>query len=402
MTHSPQVLLLGSGEFGADLVTSFQRLGATVTAVDGHAHSPAQRLADRAAVLDLTDSAALSAAIERFEPDYVVPATQMVATDALAVAERGRAQVVPSARSALLTLDREGLRRLAADELGLPTVPFWFAGSPPELAAVAEHAGYPLVVKPLVGSQIEGQSVLLRAEDVEPAWRRAVGQFGHARVLAESVVEIDCEITVLVMRADEHTSGSAAPQFCEPIGHRRIDRVLEAWQPYPLSSAARDSVRSIAARVTGALGGRGLFGVELLVRDDEVYFSDVTAVPHESALVTLRAQRLSVFDLYARTVLGLPVDPVMVSPGAAQISSAEPRRSGLAELAKSLSVPETDVRVLPSTGPGAVGRTLVLATAPEVAEARERVQRASAVWRATGPVGGARTTEQVAPERSEQ
>ena len=213
------------------------------------------------------------------------------------------------------------MRRLAADELGLPTAPFWFAGSVAELTAVAEHAGFPMVVKPVIGVPGEGESVLLRPEDVEPAWQRAIaagGRVTHNRVLAETVVEIDYAVTLLTVRTDG--PDGPALSFCEPIGHRQVDGgVLESWQPQQMSEAALGAAKSVAARMVRALGGRGVFGVEVLVRGDEVYFSDVSVRPHDSGLVTLRTQRLSEFELHARAVLGLPVDAIMISPGAAAV-----------------------------------------------------------------------------------
>ncbi len=382
----PRVLVLGAGELGREVVAGFQRLGAVVIAVDAHADAPARSVADESSVGQLTDPDALAATIERVRPDYVVSATDAVAADALAAAEADSTDVVPSARRVRLTLDREGLRRLAADELGLPTVPFWFAGSEDELAAIAGHAGYPLVVKPLVAVPGEGQSVLLRAEDIEPAWRRGIsagGRFTHSRVLVESVVEIDHEVTLLAVRTDQ----SAVPLFCEPIGHRHVDGVLESWQPQPMSEVALDSARSIAARVVNALGGRGVFGIELLVRGDEVYFSDVTAVPHDSALVTLRSQRLSVFDLHARAALGIAADTIMISPAAAQVSyDAAPRGE---TVAWALGVPESDVLVFPrpglKAGAGRHRAAVALATAPDVPQARERARQVAGALRGTQP-----------------
>ncbi len=213
------------------------------------------------------------------------------------------------------------MRRLAADELGLPTAPFWFAGSLDELRAIADHAGYPLRVQPVAAVGGEGQSVVLLPGDLEPAWQRAVsagGRLAHNRVLAEALVEIDFHVTLLTVRSE----GPSGPtlDFCAPIGHgEAIGDVQESWQPQDLSPAALDAAKSIAARVVKALGGRGLFGVELMVRGDEVYFSDVTARPFESGLVTVRTQRLSEFELQARAILGLPTDTIMISPGAAEV-----------------------------------------------------------------------------------
>lgn len=386
--HRPRVALLGSGELGAEQVAAFTRLGVEVVAVDSRPGGAAARIADAAEVVTLTDPEALTALLRRVAPGYVVSATDAVAAGALAAFEDDGATVAPSARNVRLALDREGLRRLAADELGLPTVPFWFAASATELAAIAEHAGFPMVVKPLVALPGEGQSVLLRPADVEPAWQRAVsvaGRITHQRVLAEAVVEIDYELTLLTVRGADATMS-----FCEPIGHRQLDgfagsAVTESWQPQPMSQVALESARSIAARIVNALGGRGLFGVELLVSGDEVYFSDVTGWPTEAGLLTLVSQRLNVFDLHARAVLGLPLDTIMVSPSAAELTygGADAARPGIDALAMALQVPETDVRVFTGSGRAAQRRLeLTLATAPEVAEARDRVRRASSALRA--------------------
>lgn len=392
-----RVLLLGSGELSRELVLAFQRLGAAVIAVDRYADAPAHGAADEALVVKMTDPDELTAVIGRVQPTYVVVDTNAVAIDALtAAAESGSTQVVPSVRATRLSLDREGMRRLAADELGLPTAPFWFAGSVAELTAIAGHAGFPLVVKPVIGVPGEGQSVLLRPEDVEPAWQRAVaagGRVTHNRVLAETVVEIDYAVTLLTV----HTDGPGGPalQFCEPIGHRQVDGgVLESWQPQQMSEPALGAAKSVAARMVRALGGRGVFGVEVLVRGDEVYFSDVSVRPHDSGLVTLRTQRLSEFELHARAVLGLPVDTIMISPGATAVwySGAEsadettgpledqPDAAGV--LAAVLAVPESDVRVFGSHEGSARRRLgLALATAPDVTAARDRVRQASTALR---------------------
>ena len=389
-----KVMLLGSGELGRELVLVFQRLGVEVIAVDRSADAPAHTVADQSAVVKMTDPDELAALIGRVQPQFVVTATDAVAADALlAAAESGFTEVFPTPRSIRLSLDREGLRRLAADELGLPTAPFWFAGSVDELTAVAEHAGFPLVVKPVVAVPGQGQSVLLRTDDIEPAWQRAIsagGRVTHNRVLAETVVEVDYEVTLLTVRG----SGPLGPvlDFCEPIGHRQVDGdMLQSWQPQRMSDAALDAAKSVAARIVNALGGRGVFGVELLVRGDEVYFSDVTVRPYDSGLVTLRTQRLSEFELHARAILGLPVDTIMISPGAAEVSyagtgsadgQADSRPDPAAVLAEVLAVPESDVRVF-GRHEGSSRRRLglALATAPDVMSARDRVRQASSALR---------------------
>jgi phosphoribosylglycinamide formyltransferase 2 len=387
--HRTTVMLLGSGEFSRELAVALQRLGAHVIAVERYADAPAHGVADQALVIDMTDVDELGAAIGRLRPHFVVTASDAVAADALmAAADSGPAQFVPSARCARLTADREGLRRLAADELGLPTAPFWFAGSLDELRAIAHHAGYPLRVQPVAAVGAQGQSVVLLPGDLEPAWQQAVsagGRLAQHRVLAETLVEIDFRVTLLTVRGD----GPSGPtlDFCQPIGHGdAVGDVQESWQPQDLSPAALDAARSIAARVVKALGGRGLFGVELMVRGDEVYFSDVTVRPFESGLVTVRTQRLSEFELQARAILGLPTDTIMISPGAAGVIYAaadgvpQPRRGGA--LADALRITESDVRVFAHDEAEArrpLGAAVV--TAADVTTARGRARDASIALR---------------------
>lgn len=385
------VMLLGSGELSRELALAFQRLGTEVIAVDRYADAPAHGVADRPVVAKMNDAEELTALIESENPRYVVAEAGVIAADALiAIAERGAAEVFPTPRSTRLSQDREGLRRLASDELGLPTAPFWFAGSAEELSAVAQHAGFPLVVKPIASTAGEGESVLVRAEDVEPAWQRAVaaGRIPHTRVMVESVVEIDFEVTLLTIR----TVGPTGPavHFCEPIGHRQADGdVLESWQPQRLAPAALDAAKSIAARIVNSLGGRGVFGVELLVRGDEVYFDTVRPRPHDSGLVTLRSQRISEFELHARAILGLPVDTIMISPAAAEVvyagAEATPAagQDPQAVLADALAVAESDVALFNRPDETEARRRLAvaLATAPDPIVARDRAHRVTAALR---------------------
>lgn len=386
-------MLLGAGEFGRELAVAFQRLGAEVIAVERYADAPAHRVADQSVVVTMTDTDELAAVTSRLQPNFVVTVTDAVAADALtAAAETGFAQVFPTAHSARLTADRESLRRLAADELGLPTAPFWFAGSLDELRAVADHAGYPLRVQPVAPAAGHGESVISGQHDVEAAWQRAVsagGPLATARVLAETVVEIDFRVTLLAVRSE----GPTGPviEFCAPIGHgEATGDALESWQPQQLNTTALDAAKSIAARVAKALGGRGIFGIELMVRGDEVYFCDVSVRPYEYAVVTLRTQRLSAFELQARAILGLASDTIMISPGAAQLLYADHEAvdAGPAApaLADALAVPESDVRVF---GPGeSDGRRLLgvaVATAPDVTAARDRARQVSAALRKNWP-----------------
>lgn len=374
----PQVMLLGSGELGRELAIALGRLGARVISVDEYADSPAHGVADQSVVIPLTDPGEPEKVIRRLRPDFVVIGSDVVARQAVSALESLAAagpQFVPSARAVRLCADREGLRRLAADELGLPTAPFWFVGSAGELQAVGAHAGYPLLVKPVAGATRRGQSVIAGPDDIESAWQHAVdSQVASARVLAETVVEVEFYVTLLVVRSE----GAAGPviEFCSPIGHRGADAdVLESWQPQKMSTAAMDAARSIAARIVKALGGRGVFAVELMINGDEVYFADVSPHLPASAWVTARSQRLSAFELQARAILGLPVDIMMISPGAARAIDPVNAPSA-ASLSGALGVPETDLR--------AYGRGLqALATAPEVATARERAGEVAG--RLTGP-----------------
>ncbi|GLE53425.1 phosphoribosylglycinamide formyltransferase 2 [Mycobacterium montefiorense] len=360
-SHGARVMLLGSGEFSRELAIALRRLGAKV---EEHADATAGDLAG---------------AIDRLQPDFVVTATRAVSVAALeALAARsesdGAVELVPNARTVRLTNDREGLRRLAADQLGLPTAPFWFVGSVGELKAVAAHGGYPLLVESL--GETPGRSVVSGPDDVEPAWRRAVGQAEQQRVLAETEVEVEFYVTLLAIRSEG--AGGPVIEFCSPIGHRRAEpEVLESWQPQKMSPAALDAAKSIAARILKALGGRGVFAVELMINGDEVYFADVSAVLPQSAWVTLRSQRLSAVELQARAILGLPVDALMISPAAARTIHPAPTAEALTA---ALAVGESDLRVFePGPGPR---RGIALATAPDVAAARDRAREvATAVSR---------------------
>lgn len=389
-----RVALLGSGDLSRELVTALQRLGAEVIAIDRYADATVHGVVDRSVVVDLSDNDELAAAIRWLQPKFVVVASEFVATDALTVAaDTGVTELVPGIRGARLAADPEGMRRLAAEELGLPTAPYWFVSSVEELREVAERAGYPMSVKPVGGSLGEGRSVMVRDSDIEPAWQRAVAA-GSAdtppRVLAETVVEFDSEVTLLAVHRD--SPGGPALDFCAPIGHRSIEEpsgqlTVESWQPHPMSAVALDAAKSIAARVARSLGGRGLFGVELLVYGDEVYFAGVNMRPYDAALLTLRTQRLSGFELQARGILGMVTDTIMVSPGAARLiysrrtgTPTVPAPDSVAVVADALTVTESDVVVF-SHHEGHPRRRLglALATGPDVVVARDRAAQVAAV-----------------------
>ncbi|MCS7101866.1 MAG: formate-dependent phosphoribosylglycinamide formyltransferase, partial [Burkholderiaceae bacterium] len=320
--NATRVMLLGSGELGKEVVIALQRLGVEVVAVDRYPHAPAHQVAHRWHALPMTDGAALAALIERERPDLVIPEIEAIATETLVELERrGIVQVVPTARATLLTMNREGIRRLAAEELGLPTSPYRFASSLAELREAAAAVGYPCVVKPVMSSSGKGQSKVDAPEDLERAWHYAAtgGRVGTQRVIVEGFVRFDYEITQLTVRA-RAADGSIQSHFCEPIGHVQVaGDYVESWQPHPMPPRALDRARDIARRVTDALGGVGLFGVELFVAGEQVWFSEVSPRPHDTGMVTMATQFQNEFELHARAVLGLPVDTALRNPGASAV-----------------------------------------------------------------------------------
>ncbi|MBI4985022.1 MAG: formate-dependent phosphoribosylglycinamide formyltransferase, partial [Rhodocyclales bacterium] len=319
-----RVMLLGSGELGKEVIIALQRLGCEVIAVDRYADAPGMQVAHRSHVVAMTDGAALRALIEREKPQLVVPEIEAIATDMLvAIEQEGLAEVIPTARAARLTMNREGIRRLAAEELGLPTSPYKFADSRAEMQAAIDGengggVGYPCLVKPVMSSSGKGQSLVKSAADVQKAWdyAQAGGRVGAGRVIVEGFIDFDYEITQLTVRA-VGAAGTVETFFCEPIGHVQVNGdYVESWQPMVMTATALAKARDIAAKVTGNLGGRGIFGVELFVKGDQVWFSEVSPRPHDTGLVTLATQRLSEFELHARAILGLPVDTSLRRPGA--------------------------------------------------------------------------------------
>ncbi len=312
-----KVMLLGSGELGKEVVIELQRLGVETIAVDRYENAPAMQVAHRSHVIDMTDAAALRTLVESERPDLIVPEIEAIATDELARIETdGLAEVIPTARATQLTMDREGIRRLAAEALGLKTSPYAFAGTAEELQAAADQIGYPVFVKPVMSSSGKGQSKVDKPEDIPAAWKHALttGRGGQTRVIVEGAVDFEFEITLLTVRSVSGTS------FCAPVGHRQeAGDYVESWQPQAMSEAALQSAQDMAQQVTDALGGRGLFGVELFIRGDEVWFSEVSPRPHDTGLVTLATQVQSEFELHARAILGLPVDTYNHSPGASAV-----------------------------------------------------------------------------------
>ncbi|WP_448673049.1 formate-dependent phosphoribosylglycinamide formyltransferase [Pseudoxanthomonas mexicana] len=310
--HATRVLLLGSGELGKEVAIELQRLGVEVIAADRYADAPAMQVAHRSHVLDMLDPTAIRALIAREQPHLVVPEIEAIHTETLVALEaEGAARVIPTARAARLTMDREGIRRLAAETLGLPTSPYRFVDTQAEYHEAVRAIGLPCVVKPVMSSSGKGQSTLRSESDIDTAWDYAQtgGRAGAGRCIVEGFIDFDYEITLLTVR---HAGGTA---FCEPIGHWQKDGdYRESWQPQPMSPRARERAQQIARAVTDDLGGWGLFGVELFVKGDEVWFSEVSPRPHDTGLVTLASQELSEFALHARAILGLPI-PVIRQSG---------------------------------------------------------------------------------------
>jgi len=349
--HATRVMLLGAGELGKEVIIALQRLGVEVIAVDRYADAPGHQVAHRAHVIDMTDPVALRALIERERPFRVVPEIEAIATPALIELEReGTVTVIPTARAAWLTMNREGIRRLAAEELGLPTSPYRFASSLDELRnAIADGIGFPCIVKPVMSSSGKGQSKLDGPQDVESAWQYAAsgGRVDAGRVIVEGFIDFDYEITLLTVRAQD-ASGVVQTHFCEPIGHVQVaGDYVESWQPHPMSPTALQRSREIAQKVTTALGGTGLFGVELFVKGDEVWFSEVSPRPHDTGMVTMTTQHQSEFELHARAILGLPVDASLRNPGASAViyGGVEARGIVFDGVADALALPGTDVRL---------------------------------------------------------
>jgi phosphoribosylglycinamide formyltransferase 2 len=340
-----KVMLLGSGELGKEVVIELQRLGVETIAVDRYANAPAQQVAHRAHVIDMTDAKALRALVEQERPHLIVPEIEAIATDELLRIEEDKlATVIPTARAAHITMNRERIRRLAAEDLKLPTSPFAFCSSLEELRSEAARIGFPCFVKPVMSSSGKGQSRLKSAGDVDKAWDKALsaGRVKEARVIVEGQIDFDFEITELTVRAADGT------HFCEPVGHVQFDGdYVESWQPQAMSKVALAIVRDMAGKVTAALGGRGIFGVELFVKGDDVWFSEVSPRPHDTGLVTLVSQYQSEFALHARAILGLPVSTALRSPGASAVIYGGMEEKGIAfeGIDEALRVPESELRL---------------------------------------------------------
>ena len=349
--HATKVMLLGSGELGKEVLIALQRLGVETIATDRYDNAPGQQVAHHARTITMSDPAQLKALIEKEKPDLVVPEIEAIATAMLEELEAaGTVRVIPTARAARLTMDREGIRRLAAETLGVPTSPYVFCDSLQELqAAIDSKIGYPCIVKPVMSSSGKGQSKIAGPEDVKKAWDYAMagGRVSHGRVIVEGFIDFDYEITQLTVRA-VGAGGKIETHFCEPIGHIQVSGdYVESWQPHPMREAALKKSRDICKAVTDNLGGQGLFGVELFVKGDDVWFSEVSPRPHDTGMVTMCTQWQNEFELHARAILGLPVNTALKSPGASAVIYGGVDAQGIVfdGVADALRVPNTDIRL---------------------------------------------------------
>ena len=340
-----KIMLLGSGELGKEVAIEAKRLGVEVIALDSYDNAPAMQVADRAYTLSMLDGEKLRAVIEQEKPDYIVPEVEAIATDALIELESEGFNVVPTAHAALLTMNREGIRRLAAEELGLSTSPYKFCDSFDELKNAVDEIGYPCVVKPIMSSSGKGQSTLRSEADLEKAWAYAQegGRAGAGRIIVEGFIDFDYEITLLTVR---HINGTS---FLAPIGHRQEGGdYQESWQPQAMSEIAYQKSQDAAEKITAALGGRGLFGVELFIKGDDIYFSEVSPRPHDTGMVTLISQNLSEFALHARAFLGLPIPEIELygpSASAVILVDGHSQHVSFGNLDEALSAPKTDLRL---------------------------------------------------------
>lgn len=377
-----KLLLLGSGELGKEVAIEAQRLGVEVIAVDRYPNAPAMQIAHRSHVISMLDADALRGLIEREKPDFVVPEIEAIATETLLALEKEGVTVIPTARATRLTMDREGIRRLAAEELGIATSPYRFAGSREEFLAACQAIGFPCVVKPVMSSSGKGQSVARNRDEAEAAWDYAqTAARGRAgRVIVEGFVPFDYEITLLTVR---HVGGTS---FCQPVGHRQENGdYRESWQPHPMTPAALAEAQRIAEAVTTALGGRGIFGVEVFVKGDQVLFSEVSPRPHDTGMVTLLSQDLSEFALHVRAILGLPIPAIrQYGPAASRVilaqgDSTAPRYEILPE---ALAEPDTTLRLFGKPevhGERRMG--VALALGRDLEEAKRKAIRAASLVR---------------------
>ena len=372
-----KVLLCGAGELAKEVVIELQRFGCEVIAVDRYANAPAMQVAHRYHIINMLDGNELRKVIEAEKPDYIVPEIEAIATDTLVELEKEGFTVIPTAKATQLTMNREGIRRLAAEELNLPTSPYRFASNEAEYKLAVKEIGFPCLVKPVMSSSGKGQSLLRSEADIESSWKYAQegGRAGSGKVIIEGFVDFDYEITLLTVR---HISGVS---YCQPIGHRQENGdYRESWQPQPMSSNALSLAKDIATKITEALGGYGLFGVELFVKGDQVWFSEVSPRPHDTGMVTLISQNLSEFALHARAILGLPIPLIEqygASASAVLIANGDSDKVAFSNLDKVLSEADTDLRLFGKPEVKGIRRMgVALAKAPTVEKAVEKAVNA--------------------------
>lgn len=381
-----KVMLLGSGELGKEVIISLQRLGVEVIAVDRYENAPGHQVAHRFHVINMADASALRGIVELEKPDYIIPEIEAIATDELAAIESaGIATVIPTARATQLTMNREGIRRLAAEQLGLATSNYAFAESLSELTSAIEgDIGFPCIVKPVMSSSGKGQSLIKGPEDIQQAWDYAIsgGRVETSRIIVEEKIEFDYEITLLTVRA-LNSDGDVETVFCEPIGHiQRNGDYVESWQPQAMSELAIAKAREMARAVTDNLGGRGLFGVELFIRGEDVYFSEVSPRPHDTGMVTMASQPQNEFELHARAILGLPVSTALSSPAASAVIYGGMEEQGIAfdGIEQAMSVPQTDIRLFGKPESFIQRRMgVALAYAVNVETARDNARKAASL-----------------------
>lgn len=383
--NATKVMLLGSGELGKEVIIALQRLGVEVIAVDRYQDAPGHQVAHHAYAIDMTDATALKALVDQVKPHYIVPEIEALNTEALAEIEATGVTVVPTVRAVQLTMNREGIRRLAAEELGLPTSPYAFARSEAELqAAIDAGIGYPCFIKPTMSSSGKGQSRITQASEVKTAWEYAAsgGRVNQGVVIVEGQIDFDYEITLLTVRA-KNVSGQIETHFCAPIGHvQKQGDYVESWQPQAMHPQALKNAQDVAKKVTDALGGQGLFGVELFVKGEQVWFSEVSPRPHDTGMVTMCTQRLNEFELHARAILGLPVDVAQREAGASAViyGGADAQALEYHGLEAAMSVPNSEVRLFGKPESFVRRRMgVALATAESTDAARELAKQAAAL-----------------------
>ena len=382
--NAKRVMLLGSGELGKEVIIALQRLGVEVIAVDRYDNAPGHQVAHRAYTINMADGDALLELVKKEKPDLIVPEIEALDTDMLAQIEKlGLAEVIPKARATQLTMNREGIRCLAAEELGLPTSKYAFAESMEEIKQAIENGvGYPCIVKPVMSSSGKGQSTIKEEADIKTAWdyAKSGGRVDRGRVIVEEMIKFDYEITLLTVRA-LNEQGEIETHFCEPIGHIQVDGdYVESWQPQAMSEIAKQKSQDIAKTVTSNLGGRGLFGVELFIKGDDVWFSEVSPRPHDTGMATMATQYQNEFELHARAILGLPVSTALREPGASAVIYGQMDEKGIVfeGIEKALSIPQTDIRLFGKPEAFKKRRMgVALAYGNDIDDARKRAKEAA-------------------------